>query len=94
MEVRNMEKERFDKMEDLLSKVIYMVGNLKEGHDRIEGRLDRLDGRQDKLQNDLQNTKEELLAKLSEMQADQNFIWGKAVRNERELAKIKAYLQI
>ncbi|EIJ78551.1 hypothetical protein PB1_13374 [Bacillus methanolicus PB1] len=96
-----MAKDRLDKMEEMLSTLISMVGNINDKQnqmveklDRVENRLDKVEERLDKLENNQKSMRDEIMAKLKDMQADQDHIWEKAVRNERELAKLKIHLQL
>jgi predicted nucleic acid-binding Zn-ribbon protein len=82
-----MDASRLDKMEEMLSTLISMVGNLKDKQNKMDTGID-------KLQNDQSLMRDEIMAKLTDMQADQDHIWEKAARNERELAKLKSHLQL
>lgn len=103
-----MDNSRLDKIEDMLATLITMVGNNNNKQSKMEQRLgsmeqkvDSMEQRLDKVEQNLTEIKkeqssmrEEIMTKLTDMQADQNYIWEKAAKNERELAIIKSRLQI
>ncbi|AIE60429.1 hypothetical protein [Bacillus methanolicus] len=96
-----MAQDRLDKMEEMFSTLISMVGNINDKQnqmgeklDRVENRLDKLEKRLDKLEDGQKAMRDEIMAKLKDMQADQDHIWEKAARNERDLAKLKIHLQL
>ncbi|MGD6968057.1 hypothetical protein ACQCVP_16645 [Rossellomorea vietnamensis] len=60
-------EERIERIENLLSELISMVGNMK-------------------VENEQRHS--ELLTKLENLELDQEYIWEKAVRNERGIARI------
>lgn len=60
-------EERIERIENLLTQLISMVGNMK-------------------VENEQRHS--ELLTKLENLELDQEYIWEKAVRNEREIARI------
>ncbi|WP_096202793.1 hypothetical protein [Bacillus sp. FJAT-45350] len=95
-----------DKVEQMLTQLLKIVGpmesdirNLKM--DIKDLKKDTKDHKQDMgiMQSDIQslNNKSEqrhieVMNKLKELEYDQDFIWEKAVRNERELGNIKRQL--
>lgn len=103
-----VDNSRLDKIEDMLATLITMVGNNNNKQSKMEQRLgsmeqkvDSMEQRLDKVEQNLTEIKkeqssmrEEIMTKLTDMQADQNYIWEKAAKNERELAIIKSRLQI
>ncbi|MGF2618120.1 hypothetical protein FZC84_21080 [Rossellomorea vietnamensis] len=66
--------ERMERMEGMLSQLNSSVCNLNE----MVGNI--------KIENEQRH--KELLAKLKNLELDQEYIWEKAVRNEREIARI------
>ncbi|MED3549937.1 hypothetical protein [Cytobacillus praedii] len=103
-----MDTNRLDKMEEMLTTLISMVGNMNDNQNKMDAQLEKMDARLDKMdtrldkmdaqfgnfENNQSSMRNEILAKLSDMQADQDHIWEKAARNERELAKLKIHLQL
>jgi chromosome segregation ATPase len=85
-----MTKSQMDRMEEMLTSLISVVGNTNQ-------KLEKLTERVDVLSKDMHDVKEEVSQvhdKLIDMHADQNYIWEKAAKNERELAILKARLQL
>ncbi|MGD7023442.1 hypothetical protein ACQCVK_12650 [Rossellomorea vietnamensis] len=66
--------ERMERMEGMLSQLISTVGNLNVmvGHMKVEN----------------EQRHKEIVTKLENLELDQEYIWEKAVRNEREIARI------
>ncbi|WP_419393309.1 hypothetical protein [Cytobacillus praedii] len=103
-----MDTNRLDKMEEMLTTLISMVGNMNDNQNKMDAQLEKMDARLDKMdtrldkmdaqlgkfENNQSSMRNEILTKLSDMQADQDHIWEKAARNERELAKLKIHLQL
>lgn len=93
-------EEKLDKIEVRLDKVEERLDKMDERFDKMEARLDKMDERFDKvdvrlekIQDDQRITRREIMEKLIVIQADQDHIWEKAVRNEREIAQVKSQLQ-
>jgi hypothetical protein len=88
--VKEMDKNQSDRMEDMLSNLITMVSNINQ-------KMQNVQEEQQLMKQDLSGMKGEMVEIkniLTDMQADQDHIWEKAARNERELAKIKRQLQV
>jgi regulator of replication initiation timing len=95
--VKKMDEKRLDRMENMLIQLVGMVGNMNE---QLQGVKDE----QQSMKQDMQEVKKEqttirgevtdIKNKLTEMHADQNHIWEKAARNERELAILRSRLQL
>ena len=102
-----------DKMENMLSQLIRMVGGIQSDLQEIkqeqqEMKQEQQEMKQEQLemkrvQQDMQSKLQELalkgeeryqevLARFKALEIDQNFIWEKTVRNEREIATIKGQL--
>ena len=119
-----MKEEKLEKMENMLSQLITMVGNLNEKQQATDSKLDTMDSKLqatdsklhtmdsklqatdsklDTMDSKLQATDSKLdtmeknneerhtqvLERLRALEVDQNFIWEKAVRNEREISILK-----
>ncbi len=113
-----MENERLDRMENMLTDLIKMVGNnnkelqevkkevseIKTDLNEVKKDLNEVKRDLNEVKKDLSEVKRELNEvkeeqkvtnqTLSDMRADQDFIWEKAASNERELAKFKRHLQL
>jgi len=109
-----------DKIENMLSQLIKMVGNIQFEQQEMklvqkdmQNRLQNLEARMQGLETKVQGletrmqgletrmqgleTKEEehhkeLLARFTSLENDQDFIWEKTARNEREIGNIKRQL--
>ena len=83
-------------MEEMLSNLISITGNMnKKLQDSIEElRLEQKELRDEQKEMRCESEKRhhELLEKLNTLQSDQDYIWEKSVRNEREIARIKTHL--
>ena len=98
-----METKRLERMEDMLSTLITMVGNInhkqqimieeqqimKEVIQSIKEEQQNMKEEQHAMRNEMENRHNEILVKLNELQKDQDHIWEKTVRNEREIARLK-----
>jgi hypothetical protein len=102
-----MDEQRLDRIEDMLSKLITIIENLDQQFQEMKMEQQEMRNDMQEMKNDHQVMKNEhtlirsdnenQFAKfhktLAEIRFDQDYIWGKAVRNEREIAKIKGQLQ-
>lgn len=95
-----MSEERLDRLEGMMSQLITMVGNLhnsmsdmqtvqKEHGQKFETIVLKMDKMETK--NELRH--QEVLNQIKRVEKDQDFIWEKAVRNERELEIMKRTLE-
>ncbi|WML58786.1 hypothetical protein [Neobacillus sp. PS2-9] len=85
-----MEQKQLDRMEDMLTNLIKIVGTLSNDFQVMKQEL------QD-VKKDVGEVKKEQVVTnriLTDMRADQDHIWEKAAKNERELAKLKRHLQL
>lgn len=88
-----MHEESLERMEGLLTQLVAMVGHtntrLDKMEERLNARMDKMDARMDRMEEDNARRHDEILYELKVMKIDQDFIWDKAVRNEREIIKIR-----
>lgn len=91
-----MSEERLERIEGMLSQLIHMVGNMQNSMSQTqsvlkehEQKFDGIELRLDKMEinNDLRHN--EVINHIKRLEKDQDFIWEKAVRNERELEIMK-----
>ncbi len=108
-------EERFNKIEDMLSQLIHMVGTMKaeqeEMKSEITGMKSEITGVKSEitgikadlgtvkreqgelkdtvniLKRDNEHAHKEMLETLKSLESDQDFIWQKAVKNERDIAR-------
>jgi hypothetical protein len=95
-----MDEQRLDRMEDMLSNLITMVGNLNQQFQEMKMEMNEMKNDHQEMKNEqilMRSDNERQFAKihktLAEIRSDQDYIWEKAVRNEREIAKLKGQLQ-
>ncbi len=103
-EVKKMSKKQLDRMEEMLANLITMVGNnnhelqnVKEDVHGIKEELQTVKENVHGIKEELQTVKEkqsQAVNILNDMRAEQEHIWEKAVRNEREIAKMRKNLQL
>ena len=85
-----MEQKQLDRMEDMLTNLIKIVGTLSNDFQVMKQELQVV-------KEDVEEVKKEQTVTnriLTDMRADQDHIWEKAAKNERELAKLKRHLQL
>jgi len=75
------------------SKMSDRLDKMDERFDRLDERLDKMDERLDNMQEEQRITRRDIMEKLIVIQADQDHIWEKTVKNEREIGKLKFQLQ-
>lgn len=76
-------------MEEMLSNLISITGNMNK---KLQDSIEELRLEQKELRCESEKRHHELLEKLNTLQSDQDYIWEKSVRNEREIARIKTHL--
>ena len=96
-----------DKIENMLSQLIRMVGNIqseqqemKQVQQDMQGKLQDMDSKLQDLDGKLQDIEakgeerhQEVLGRFKALEIDQDFIWEKVVQNEREIGNIKRKLR-
>lgn len=87
-------EQRLGSMEQKVDSMEQRLGSMEQKVDSMEQRLDNVEQNLTEIKNEQSSMREEIMTKLTDMQADQNYIWEKAAKNERELAIIKSRLQI
>lgn len=99
-------EERFDRMENMLGKLIGMVGTMSKEQKEMKADIIDIKSEQTSMKVDIADIKAEqasmktenevrhleVLKRFSMMEADHNLIWGKAVNNERDIAKMKTHV--
>ncbi|MGG1679348.1 hypothetical protein ACIFOT_27035 [Neobacillus sp. NRS-1170] len=102
-----MEK-KLDRMEEMLSSIISIVGNINQQLQDMKIEQQVMKKEQHEMKNDQQGMRQELAAMdskneekfteilnmVTDIRAEQEHIWEKSARNERELAKLKFHLQL
>lgn len=92
-----------DRIEDMLSQLIRMVGSvqseqtemkedisvLKQEMRELNSRVDRLEMKVDENEINSEKRHVETLKKLRELKIDNEFTWEKTVNNEREIERLK-----
>lgn len=92
------------KVEDMLSQLIKMVGTIqvelhevKQDVQGVKQELQEVKQGQQEMQSKIQeietkseNRHKEILERFKDLETDQDFIWEKTARNEREIANLKS----
>ena len=88
-----------DKVENMLSQLIRMVGNIQSEQQEMKQELQGMKQVQHDMQGKLQDLEvkgeerhQEVLGRFKALENDQDFIWEKTARNEREIGNIKRQL--
>ena len=89
-EVKKMSKKQLDRMEEMLANLITMVGN---NNHELQNVKEDVHGIKEELQT-VKEKQSQAVNILNDMRAEQEHIWEKAVRNEREIAKMRKNLQL
>ena len=91
-----MVEKRLDRMESMISQLIQMVGNMNEKMDSKFLDMDKKFQEMDETLHQMDNKNEvrhgELVEQIKHLEIDQDFLWEKSARNEREIANIKRRL--
>ncbi|WP_102262671.1 hypothetical protein [Mesobacillus jeotgali] len=102
-----MSEERLDRLEGMMSQLITMVGNLQNSMSDVQKdmkeiqnvqkehgkKCESIELRIDKMETKNELRHQEVLNQIKRLEKDQDFIWEKAVRNERELEIMKRTLE-
>jgi hypothetical protein len=102
-EVGKMTEERLERLEGMMSQLITMVGNMHKTMDEMRNdikevqtvqkehgqKFESIELRMDKMETKNELRHQEVLNQIKRLEKDQDFIWEKAVRNERELEIMK-----
>ncbi|MFJ5714086.1 hypothetical protein [Neobacillus sp. NPDC093127] len=99
-----MEKNQIDRMEEMLAGLISMAGNMNQKLQSMDQEQQTMRQEMQTMRQEMQSFAQEQHSMktditdikniLADMQADQDHIWEKAAKNERELAKFKRHLQL
>lgn len=98
-----MSEEKLERMEGLLTQLVTMAGNMhtvQKEHgaklDKLETRMDSLEAKMESMESRMEFTEakneerhKEVITSIKRLEWDQDFIWEKTVRNERELESLK-----
>ncbi|MBT2682343.1 hypothetical protein [Bacillus sp. ISL-37] len=102
-----MSEERLERLEGMMSQLITMVGNLHNSMSDMQKdmkdmqtvqkehgqKFESIELRMDKMETKNELRHQEVLNQIKRLEKDQDFIWEKAVRNERELEIMKRTLE-
>ncbi|QOR66388.1 hypothetical protein IM538_21925 [Cytobacillus suaedae] len=83
-----------NKIEEMLSQLIGMVGNMREGLVRVEEGLVRVEEVHKEMKEQNELNYKGIMDKMNTLVIDQDITWEKAARNEREIAKLKKLLEV
>lgn len=85
-------KEKENRIEEMLSQLITMVGSIQAEQREMKQELQETQQNIQKLELKSEERHQEILERFKTLERDQDFIWEKAVRNERELGNLKRQL--
>jgi Sec-independent protein translocase protein TatA len=102
-----MSEERLERLEGMMSQLITMVGNLHNSMSDMQKdmkemqtvqkehgqKFESIELRMDKMETKNELRHQEVLNQIKRLEKDQDFIWEKTVRNERELEIMKRTLE-
>lgn len=102
-----MIEKRLERIEEMLTQLIQVVGNMNSSQHRmearldsvetklgsVEARLDTMDTRLDSMETQNQESNQTILNQLKQLEVDQDIIWEKLSKGEREIEKIKRRLE-
>ncbi|WP_456277524.1 hypothetical protein [Bacillus sp. AK128] len=84
-----MNEERVERMEGLLTQLVSMVGSLKVDMEAMKKDMEDIKFELKEFKETNEREHSEILSKLKDIESDQDHIWEKTVRNERDIAKFK-----
>lgn len=94
-----MSEKRLQNIETMVSQLITMVGTLQVEQNGMKGDMQNMQGDLQDLKNGLDRLEEkgekrhkEILARLKDIEMDQDIIWDKVSQHEREIEHIKRKL--
>ena len=89
-------ESRMDSMDSRMDRIESRMDSVESRMDRIESRMDSMESRMDGIESRIDSIEkksidhhQEVMQKLNSLEADQEHIWQKAIRNEREFARFK-----
>lgn len=86
-EVKNMSN---GKVEDMLLQLIKMVGTIQAELHEMKQEMQEMKQNHQEMEIKSENRHKEILERFKDLETDQDFIWEKTARNERELANLKS----
>jgi predicted nucleic acid-binding Zn-ribbon protein len=81
-----------EKIESMLSQLIKMVGNIHTEQKEMKQDQKNMQQKLQELEKKAEERHKEILERFTAIETDQDFIWAKTARNEREIAHIKGRL--
>jgi uncharacterized phage infection (PIP) family protein YhgE len=78
-----------DKVESMLTQLITMVGNIQSEQQEMKIKLQNMENKLQDLETKEEERHKEIVDRFKSLENDQDFIWEKTARNEREIANIK-----
>jgi hypothetical protein len=92
--MNRMDEHRIDRIEEMLSTLISMVGSLNLQFKEMKFEQQEMKKEQMIMRSENKKQCTDVHKTLNDMRFDQDHIWEKVVRNEREFAVIKGHLQL
>ncbi|WP_249870307.1 hypothetical protein [Oceanobacillus saliphilus] len=81
--------KRFDKLEDMMAQLIHTVGNVMEEQTSMKNEITSIKDGQASMKVENETRHQEVMEQLSILKADQDLIWDKSTKNEREIGIVK-----
>ncbi|MBB2482269.1 hypothetical protein H5P36_19010 [Bacillus sp. APMAM] len=81
-----------EKIENMLSQLIRMVGSIQSTQQEMKADLKSMKSQIENLEIKQEERHKEILDRFKSLENDQDFIWEKTARNEREIGNIKRQL--
>ena len=78
-----------EKTEEMLSQLIKMVGTVHSDQQEMKQDIVELKDKVVEIETKSDIRHKEIIGRFKSLERDQDFIWEKAVRNEREIASLK-----
>ncbi|WP_246942836.1 hypothetical protein [Bacillus pinisoli] len=95
-----MIEKRLDRMEEMLTQLIQVVGTMNSSQHRMENRMDTMETKLHSMETRLEAMEakneerhQDILYQLSQLKIDQDIIWDKLSKEEREIQKLKKRLE-
>ncbi|MCT8139129.1 hypothetical protein H1D32_16315 [Anaerobacillus sp. CMMVII] len=84
-----MIEQRLDKIENMLSQLIGMVGKLSVEQQEMKKEQLEFKSQLNEVEQKNENRHEQLIDRFQSFERDKDFIWEKTARNEREIGNLK-----
>ncbi|MGD6878504.1 hypothetical protein [Bacillus infantis] len=87
-------EKKFDSIDEKFDSVDRKFDSIEKKFDSIDKRFDVIEARMDSTDAKIDGHHKEVMDRFNKLELDQDFIWEKAARNERELELMKRRLSL